>query len=93
MIPQLKKHDLDLLKTNQISNPEERPRSISEIGIRSALLEDLALKILYESGPFSLLDLAEHAKVSFEVAEEVFSKLRSKMLCEFEMEILGTLPA
>ncbi len=82
MIPQLKKQDIDLFKTSRISDPEERPRSIAELGIRSALLEDLALKILYESGPFSLLDLAEHAKVSFEVAEEVFSKLRSKMLCE-----------
>ncbi len=82
MIPQLKKQDIDLFKTSRISDPEERPRFISELGIRSALLEDLALKILYESGPFSLLDLAEHAKVSFEVAEEVFSKLRSKMLCE-----------
>ncbi len=82
MITQLRKNDLDLLKTAHISDPEQRPRSMSELGIRSTVLEDLALKILYESGPFSLLDLAEYAKVSFEVAEEIFSKLRAKLLCE-----------
>lgn len=72
----------DLLRFEYISAPENRPSSISDIGVREAILEDIALKNLYISGPFSVLDLAEHTRLSFDVASELFSRLRGKLLCE-----------
>jgi predicted ATPase with chaperone activity len=72
----------DLRKTEYLATPDNQPHSISELGVRETILEDLALKILYISGPFSVLDLSEHARVSFEVAHELFNRLRGKLLCE-----------
>ncbi|MGB6192065.1 MAG: hypothetical protein WBF42_06340 [Terracidiphilus sp.] len=72
----------DLLKFEYISAPENRPLSVSDVGVREAILEDIALKNLYISGPFSVLDLAEHTRLSFDVASELFSRLRVKLLCE-----------
>jgi predicted ATPase with chaperone activity len=72
----------DPLKAKRIAEPERRPRSIAEAGVRESLLEDLALKALYLSGPFSVLDLSDQTRLSFEVADQIFSRLRSKMLCE-----------
>ena len=50
--------------------------------MRETILEDIALKNLYISGPFSVVDLAEHTRLSFEVANDLFSRLRGKLLCE-----------
>lgn len=72
----------DLLKFEYISAPENRPQSISDVGVREAILEDIALKNLYIYGPFSVLELAEHTCLGFEVASELFSRLRVKLLCE-----------
>ncbi len=72
----------DVLKFEYVSAPENRPQSISDVGVREAILEDIALKTLYISGPFSVLDLAEHTRLSFDVANELFSRLRVKLLCE-----------
>ncbi len=72
----------ELLKFEYISAPENRPLSVSDVGVREAILEDIALKNLYASGPFSVLDLAEHTRLSFDVASELFSRLRVKLLCE-----------
>lgn len=72
----------DIRKSDALATPEQEPRTISELGVRESILEDLALKILYLSGPFSVLDLAQHARVSFEVANSLFSRLRGKLLCE-----------
>jgi energy-coupling factor transporter ATP-binding protein EcfA2 len=73
---------LDLLKTRAVSTPEHRPRTIVETGVRESLLEDIALKALYLSGPFTVLDLAEQTHLGFDVAEQLFHKLRTKLLCE-----------
>ena len=73
---------LDFRKFELVSSPEHRPQQISEIGVRESLLEDLALKTLYISGPFSVLDLSERMRVSFDVAHDLFSRLRGKLLCE-----------
>lgn len=73
---------LDLLKTRAISTPEHRPRTIAEAGVRESLLEDIALKALYLSGPFTVLDLAEQTHLGFDVAEQLFHRLRAKLLCE-----------
>ena len=73
---------LDFVKSHRIATPDLQPESISELGIKESLLEDIALKILYISGPFSVLDLADHACLSYEVAHDLFSRLRGKLLCE-----------
>ncbi|HET7104405.1 MAG TPA: hypothetical protein VFI20_10005 [Terracidiphilus sp.] len=72
----------DFLKTAHISGPTQKPTTIAEAGVRDSLLEALALKALYLSGPFSVLDLAEHTRLGFDIANELFHRLRAKMLCE-----------
>lgn len=57
------------------------PRSVEETGIRKAQLEALALKILYLTGPFSLFELSKQMRLSFEVVEEIFERLRAELLC------------
>jgi predicted ATPase with chaperone activity len=49
--------------------------------VRQAVLEDLALKTLYLSGPFSVFGLAEHTRLGYDVANELFSRLREQQLC------------
>ncbi len=70
------------LKNRPLAGPEVTPGSITEVGVRESVLEDIALKTLYLSGPFTVLELADHIKLGFEVANELFSRLRGKMLCE-----------
>jgi predicted ATPase with chaperone activity len=72
----------DFRRFEYVSAPEHRPQSISDVGVRESILEDIALKNLYISGPFSVVDLAEHTRLSFEVANDLFGRLRSKLLCE-----------
>lgn len=62
--------------------PERRPRSLSETGVRESVLEDLALKNLYLRGPFSVTELSRQMRLPYEVAELLFTRLRSKMVCE-----------
>src|SRR5580692_10177789 len=64
-----------------VMGPTHKPRSVSETGVRQAVLEDLALKTLYLSGPFSVYGLADHTRLSFEVANELFSRLREQQFC------------
>ncbi len=66
----------------QFVSPTSRPRKVSELGVREATLEDISLKALYLSGPFSVLDLADKMCIGFEVANELFSRMRGKLLCE-----------
>jgi predicted ATPase with chaperone activity len=72
----------DFLKTAPLGGPENRPRTISEAGVRETLLEDIALKTLYLSGPFSVLDLSQKIRLSYEIAEELVRRLRTKLLVE-----------
>jgi predicted ATPase with chaperone activity len=73
---------LDVVKTQRVPIPDHRPWNLGETGVRDTILEDLALKCLFTHGPFSLLELSELTKLSFEVAEDLFTRLRSKTLCE-----------
>ena len=73
---------IELPVAEHSSGPEHKPRTIAEVGIRESILEDIALKTLYAHGPFSILDLAEHTRLSYDVAEHLFSRLRNKLLCE-----------
>jgi predicted ATPase with chaperone activity len=69
-------------KVDPFTGPERRPQSVAQIDVRQSVLEDLALKILYLSGPFSVLELAKLMKLSFEIATELFTRMRSEMLCQ-----------
>jgi len=70
------------LEPVQFAIPGPRPSRLSEMGVRESTLEDIALKALYLYGPFSLLDLAEKMCIGFEVANEIFNRMRGKLLCE-----------
>jgi len=72
----------DILKGVPRVGPTHAPRAVSDVGVRKAVLEDLALKTLYISGPFSLLELSKQTRLSFEVANELFCRLRAEMLCQ-----------
>jgi len=62
--------------------PEHKPRTMSETGVREGVLEDIAVKTLYASGPFSVIELSRLTHLSFEVAQDLFNRLRGKLLCE-----------
>ncbi len=57
-------------------------RDIEEIGIRRSLLEDLALKIVYQVGEMSLHELARHMGIHLGVAERLFNRLRKEQLLQ-----------
>jgi energy-coupling factor transporter ATP-binding protein EcfA2 len=69
-------------ETEQPANPERKARNLEDLGIRDSVLEDIALKILYLQGPFSILDLSDQARISYDAAEQLFIRLRAKLLCE-----------
>jgi predicted ATPase with chaperone activity len=81
----------DVPQVKPLAGPERRPQSVAEIDVRQAVLEDLALKILYLSGPFSILEMAKHMRLSFEVATELFTRLRSEVFCQVT-GMTGTIP-
>lgn len=72
----------DFIKTEPVHGPSHRPRSIRDIDVRQALLEDLTLKILYLAGKLSVLELSQRTRLSFEVSEELSNRLRAEMLCQ-----------
>jgi len=72
----------EFMKTDPSAGPTHKPVTIQELGLRQAVLEDLALKHLYLSGPFSVLDMAKHMRISFEVASELLKRLRTEQLCQ-----------
>ena len=69
-------------QTDLPAGPAHRPRSISEVGVRQSVLEDIALKTLYLSGPFSVHELSQKTRLGFEVANELFYRLRAEQLCQ-----------
>lgn len=64
------------------AGPERTPHSIAATGVREAVLEDIALKNLYLRGPFSVFDLSREMRLGYDIAEELFARLRGKMFCE-----------
>lgn len=58
------------------------PETVAELGVRRALMEDLALKTIYVTAPPSLVDLAKTMCVSYGVVDELFRRLRSDRLTE-----------
>ncbi len=57
-------------------------KSMEEIGVRKNLLEDLALKIVYQIGEISLHELSRHMALHLLLVEELFQRLRKEQLCQ-----------
>ncbi len=57
-------------------------RSIEEVGVRRNLLEDLALKVLYQVGEMSLHELSRHMRLGPSMVGELFQRLRKDQLCQ-----------
>jgi predicted ATPase with chaperone activity len=72
----------EFMKTDLSAGPTHKPITMPEIGLRQSVLEDLALKHLYLSGPFSVLEMAKAMRISFEVASELLKRLRAEQLCQ-----------
>ena len=62
--------------------PEHRPRTVAELGIRRAIIEDLTMKSLYLCGALSMRDLGAQMHVSVNVADEIVARLRTDQLCQ-----------
>ncbi|MGA9671079.1 MAG: hypothetical protein WBQ94_17850 [Terracidiphilus sp.] len=73
---------LQFIKTDPLSGPMQRPQSFSAMDVRQVILEDLALKILYLSGSLSILELSDKTRLSFELANELFLKMRTEHFCQ-----------
>src|SRR5690242_10101749 len=58
------------------------PQTLDDITIRRSFLEDLALKTLSIEGELSLIRLSERLRLSMEIVEVLFQRLRKEQLCE-----------
>lgn len=67
------------------------PRTAEETGIRKSILEALALKVLYLMGPLSLFEMARHTRLSLEVTQELFERLRAEQQCSVT-GLVGNIP-
>ena len=65
-----------------LTGPLEAPASVLELGVGRAILEGLALKILYMAGSLSLQELAARAHLRHSVADELFRRMRAERFCE-----------
>ena len=72
----------EFVDSEAIAGPGSRPQALSEFDVRPEVLEDLTLKILNFCGSLSILEIAKRTCLSYEVATELFNKLRSKQLCQ-----------
>ena len=81
----------EFMKTELDTGPSHKPLTVAEVGLRQTVLEELALKSLYLSGPFSVLELSKHMRLSFEVASELIKRLRTEQLCQVT-GMSGTIP-
>jgi predicted ATPase with chaperone activity len=74
--------DYDFFLNEPVNGAAHKPQSITELDVRQAVLEDLALKILYLTGSLSVTELADKTKLSFEVAKELAYQLRTEQFCQ-----------
>jgi predicted ATPase with chaperone activity len=72
----------DLKEAEPVPGPERRPRTGKELGVRIGIIDDLALKILYTAGPFSVFEMSKRMRVSYDVANEIFNRMRTTLLCQ-----------
>lgn len=74
--------EFDSVSQQRETSPNLKPKSISEIDVNPAILEDLALKTLYFADSISLLELSRRIQLSYPVTYELFSLLRSQLCCQ-----------
>ena len=74
--------DDGFIAAQTLTGPIRKPRSLGEIDVGKVVLENLALKTLYLSGSISVLELAEKMRLGYEVATELFYRLRADLLCQ-----------
>ena len=72
----------DFIKRAPIASPLNRPQTLSEVDLPLGFLEDLALKTLYLSGSITVLDLSTRLHLCYEVANELFFRMRSEVHCQ-----------
>ncbi len=65
-----------------LSGPDRKPRSLKELDVRQAVVEELVLKLLYLVGSISMLELSDSVRLSYEVTDDIFCRLRSQSLCQ-----------
>jgi predicted ATPase with chaperone activity len=75
----------------KISGPANRPRHLAEMDVRQSILEDLVLKILYLAGALSVVELSDRIRLSYEVTDELFCKLRGQALVQVN-GMIGNVP-
>lgn len=78
-------------KSVKESGPAHRPRRLSEVDVRQSVLEDLVVKILYLAGALSVVELSDRIRLSYEVTDELFCKLRSQLLVQVT-GMMGNIP-
>lgn len=59
-----------------------RPETVADLGVRRSFLEELALKILFLTGPLSVGELANRLQIAYRAADEIFRRIRKGLLCE-----------
>ena len=62
--------------------PPAAPEKVEDVGVRRGFLEELLLKILYLSGPLTLPELGELVRLTPQVVEELFRRIRAEQLCQ-----------
>jgi predicted ATPase with chaperone activity len=70
------------VETELLRGPLRIPETVPEVGVRKSILEDLALKTLYVTGPLSIMELAAMMRLTFRVVDELVHRLRAEQLCE-----------
>jgi len=81
----------EFYKTDLFGGATRKPQSFRDIDVRQAVLEDLALKILYLSGTISVLELGERMKLGFEISSDIFGRLRTERFCQVS-GMVGNIP-
>lgn len=71
------------------TRPIPVPENWQQLGIARSLATDLGLKILYLQGEISLRELAERMKVSLNIIDDIFQRLRKEQLCEVKGMVGG----
>ena len=70
------------VKFDSLVGPPVAPEAIENVGLRKSFLEELLLKVLYLSGPFTIPEWADLVRLKPEIIDEIFRRLRTEQLCE-----------
>jgi predicted ATPase with chaperone activity len=81
-MPDTSGNDGRLVQSEPGVGPAHKPQSLADLDVRPGILDDLALKVLYLCGSISVLELAAKIGLSYEVATELFFRMRGQVLCQ-----------